>query len=381
MRLPELQRMLIDGARRQEHAASAASGARGRGRKVLVIALAAILIAGTAAGAVITLSRSKRLSGTLAEGPARMGPSHYRIGVFPYMSVGWSGWCSRAVFESRTYREATDYGCGPVESSGPAVAGGNTFGDQNGEYSYGVVSERVASVHWQGKIVVPIASSHLPAGTRSYFIAAPSRPTVRPRLPTLFDWGGRPIAQTGYSRQSAVEHLPVLAVNPRDPGTAPCGVRVVSAPDLIPVAETVTTPVPWPRRQRGAFLACANATYMLAGTRLALAVLLDASDAHRRAPPLPELTPDLAHPGLLTGRELGTIGFPSGAGVFDGGGGRAFSVRIGHHQDQLELDDNDVSARRAGRAWLVAEGGTAAQRAVLLAHVTLGPSLRLARPR
>jgi hypothetical protein len=374
MRLPDLQRILIDGARRQEHAAGVARGARARGRKVLAIALAAILIAGTAAGAVITLSRSKPLSGTLAEGPARLGPSHYRIGVFPYMSVGWSGWCARAVFESRTHREATDYGCSPVESSGPVVAGVDTFGDQNGEYSYGVVSDQVASVHWRGAIVVPIASSHLPPGTRAYFIAAPVRSSVRPPLPTLFDREGRLIEQTAYSHQSAVEHLPVLAVNPRDPGTAACGVRVVSDPKLTPVAETVTTPVPWPRRQRGAFLACANATYRLAGTRLALAVLLDASDARRLAPPLPELAPDPAHPELLTGSELGTIGFPSGAGVFDGAGRTAFTARIGRHQDQF--DDNDVSARRAGRAWLVAEGGTAAQRAALLAHVTLGPSRR-----
>ena len=94
MRLPELQRILIDGARRQEQAATPARKRRRGGRRALMVALAALLIGGAAAGAVITLNRSKPLSGTLAQGPGGLGVSHYRISVFPYMTVGWSGWCS-----------------------------------------------------------------------------------------------------------------------------------------------------------------------------------------------------------------------------------------------------------------------------------------------
>jgi hypothetical protein len=102
-------------------------------------------------------------------------------------------------------------------------------------------------------------------------------------------------------------------------------VRPSTVPHLVPLSQTVTTPVPWPRRQTGAFLACANATYKLDGTTLGVAVLVDASNAQRPAPPLPELQPDPVHPGLLTGHELGNIGFPQG-GIFNGAGGQAFNT-------------------------------------------------------
>jgi hypothetical protein len=363
MRLPELQRILIDGARRQEQAAAPVRKRRRGGRRALMVALAALLVGGAAAGAVITLSRSKPLSGTLPQGPAGRGVSHYRISVFPYMTVGWSGWCSSAVFDSRSSREATDYGCGAIESSGPAIAGGDTFGDQSGAYSYGVVSDSVASVHWGGQVVLPIRSARLPPGTRAYFIVAPAGPAGLgpPALPTLFDSSGRVIFNPLITRETAVEHLRQIVVDPRNPGSAPCAVRPSMVPHLVPLSQTVTTPVPWPRRQSGAFLACANATYKLDGTTLGVAVLVDASNARRPAPPLPELQPDPAHPGLLTGHELGNIGFPQG-GVFNGAGGQAFNT----HTRQQEFANHDISARRAGPAWIVAEGGTPSQRATLL---------------
>lgn len=371
MRLPELQRILVDGARRQEQAALAPKARLG-GRKALIAVLAVLLLGGSAAGAVITLTSSKPLSGTLAQGPSRSGPSHYRISVFPYMAVGWSGWCTSAVFKGHSGREATDYGCGPVESSGPTVAGGDSFGDQSGQYSYGIVSDRVASVRWAGTVVQPINDASLPAGTRAYFIVAPpNRGRPKPELTMLFDSSGRQIPGPEISRQNAVEHLPQIAVNPRDPGAAPCAVRDSSAPRAVPLTETVTTPVPWPRHQAGAFLACANATYNVDGTTLAVAVLVDATNALRTAAALPELQPDPAHPGLLTGHELGNIGFPSGLTVSNGGGGQAFNTPTRYQ----EFANHDVTARRAGPAWIIAEGGTPAQRAALLAIVSTSAQL------
>jgi hypothetical protein len=368
MRLPELQRILVDGARRQEQAAAPARKSRLGIRRALIATVAILLVGGTVAGAVITLSRSKPLSGTLAQGPSRRGASHYRVSVFPYMTVGWSGWCSSAVFDSRSGREATDYSCEAVESSGPAIAGGDSFGDQSGEYSYGVVSDSVAAVHWDRKAVMPIKSPRLPLGTRAYFIVGPAR-DLSPGLPRLFDAGGHEIADPPITRQSAVEHLPQMVVNPRQPGTTPCAVRPPALPRLVPLAQTVTAPLPWPRRQPGAFLACANATYKLDGTTLGVAVLVDAANAKRPAPSLPELQADPAHPGLLAGHELGNIGFPHGSGVFNGGGGRAFNTT----RAQQAFANHDISARRAGPAWVVAEGGTAAQRAMLLANLAVGP--------
>lgn len=366
MRLPELQRILIDGARRQERAAASSRKTHPGGRRALVAAVAALLIGGTAAGAVITLSRSKPLSGTLARGPSLRGASHYRVSVFPYMTVGWSGWCTSAVFDSRSSREATDYSCAAVESSGPAIAGGGSFGDSSGEYSYGVVSDSVASVHWDGRVVAPIKSPRLPPGTSAYFIVGPAR-NLSPRLPKLFDSSGREIPNPLITRETAVEHLPQIAVDPRNPDTAPCAVHPSVVPHLVPLAQTVTTPAPWPRRQPGAFLACANATYELEGTTLGIAVLVDATNAQLPAPPLPELQPEPAHPGLLTGHELGNIGFPHGLGVFNGGGGQPFNTPTRYQ----EFANHEVSARRAGPAWIIAEGGTPDQRATLLAAVSI----------
>jgi hypothetical protein len=225
----------------------------------------------------------------------------------------------------------------------------------------------VASVHWDGRVVLPIKSPHLPPGTRAYFIVDPAR-NLSPRLPKLFDASGREIPDPLISRETAVEHLPQIAVDPLNPSRTPCAVRASNVPRLVPLSQTVTTPVPWPRRQPGAFLACANAIYKLDGTTLGVAVLVDASNAQRLAPPLPELRSDPAHPGLLTGRELGNIGFPHGMGVFNGGGGQAFDTTT----RRQEFANHDVSARRAGPAWIIAEGGTSGQRATLLANLATG---------
>jgi hypothetical protein len=370
MRLPELQRILIEGARRQERSAGAPRKPRFGGRRTLMVALALVLIGGATAGAVITLSPSRPLSGTLPHGPSDAGPSHYRISVFPYMAVGWSGWCSSVVFNSDRNREATDYGCSPVESGGPLVAGGGNFGDPAGEYFYGIVSDAVASVHIpNGTSVVPLGNPRLPTGTRAYFaVTRQSQMRLFPGLAKLFDAAGQQISQPSISRDDAVEHLPQLAVNPYSPGGARCALRMAPAAHLSALSETVTTPVAWPRHQAGAFLACANATFNLDRTKLGVAVLVNASDPTRPAPSLPELEPDPADRGVLTGHELGNLGFPEGMGVANFGGGQAFNTPTRNQ----EFADHNVSARRAGVGWIVVEGGTSAQRALLLARVSTG---------
>jgi hypothetical protein len=371
MRLPELQRILIEGARRQEQAQDRPGGSRVswlRGRRALSVALALALVGGATAGAVISTSRSRPLSGTLQHGPSNARPSHYRISVFPYMAVGWSGWCSSVVFNSDRSREATDYGCEAVESSGPLIAGGDEFGDPAGEYSYGIVSAAVAYLRLSsGETLTPVSSSRLPAGARAYFTAttqSQARPLFRPVR--LFDAAGTQITQPEPSREDAVEHLPQLAVNPHRPGRARCALQIAPAARLAATGETVTPPIAWPRHQPGAFLACANATFELNATRLGVAVLVNASHPAQRAPALPELEPDPAHPGVLSGHELGNIGFHQGSSVADFGGGQAFNTPTRHQQ----FADHDVSARRAGEGWIVVEGGTSAERALLLAELS-----------
>jgi len=333
-----------------------------------MVALALVLVGGATAGAVISSSRSRPLSGTLLHGPSGAGPSRYRISVFPYMAVGWSGWCSSVVFNSDRSRAATDYGCNPVESSGPLVAGGGEFGDPAGEYSYGIVSDAVAYLRLtSGATLTPVSSPRLPPGTRAYFTVArksQGRPLFRPVR--LFNAAGAQLTQPVSTREDAVEHVPQLAINPHRPGSARCALHIAPAAHLVASGETVTPPVAWPRHQAGAFLACANATFELNATRLGVAVLVNAGDAAQPAPALPELRPDPAHPGVLSGHELGNIGFHQGLSVADFGGGQAFNTPTRHQQ----FGDHDVSARRVGEGWIVVEGGTSAQRALVLAHLS-----------
>lgn len=237
-----------------------------------------------------------------------------------------------------------------------------------GEYSYGIVSDAVAYLRLSsGATLTPVSSPRLPPGTRAYFTVArqsEGRPQLRPVR--LFNVSGTQQAQLVSTRESAAEHLPQLAVDPYRPGSARCALRIAPAAHLVASGETVARPVAWPRHQTGAFLACANARFELNGTELGAAVLINASDPARPAPALPELQPDPTRPGVLVGHELGNIGFHQGLSVADFGGGQAFNTPTRRQQ----FADHDVSARRVGEGWIVVEGGTSAQRALLLAHLS-----------
>jgi hypothetical protein len=132
----------------------------------------------------------------------------------------------------------------------------------------------------------------------------------------------------------------------------------------------------------GSFESCSNATFRIAGSILAMAVLINATDPSTVAAPLTELQPDPGHVGLLTGAGLGSIGFPEGfaSGVqgfrsddqpyaFNGS-----QPQAGAPAGVLSLADHDITARRIGLAWLLAEGGTPEQRAALLAAATVAPA-------
>jgi hypothetical protein len=372
MRIPELQRILVEGARHQE------LGARRSlrfGRRPVAVLLGVLLIGGSAAAAVVSLTTSRPLTGTvpISVGPRTTGHTQYRISVFPYLTVGWSGWCSSVNFSVHSRPTATAYGCGPVESAGQLVLDSALFGGPGGFYEYEIVSDRVAAVRYSdGLTITPISDPRLPRGTRAVVRVGPPPKAVKPGGPILFpqeallDAQGRVLPVPVIGRANAVEHLPLRTVNPRDPTGGGCGVRARLVPALVALTQTVVAPVPWPRREPGAFLACANATYRLGTTNLAVAVLVDATAPQRPAPPLPGLVPDAKHPGILTGIELGSIGFPHGLGVFNGGHGQPFDTPTRHPA----LANHNVSARRAGRGWLIAEGGTPAQRATLLAALT-----------
>jgi hypothetical protein len=369
MRIPELQRILVEGARLQERPARRWVRL---GRRPLVALFGVLALGGSAAAAVVSLSSSRPLSGTVPGGVGVLhsdGPMQYRISVFPYLTVGWSGWCSSADFSVHARPTATVYGCGPIESSGQLVLDGAVFGGRSGSYEYEILSDRVAAVRYSdGARITPVSDPRLPRGTRALVRVGPApklgkhgTPVPFPRE-TWLDAHGRVLPMPVIGRANAVEHLPLRTLDPQHPSGGGCAVLARALPGLVALSQTVVRAVPWPRREPGAFLACANATYRLGTSTLAVAVLVDATNPARRAAALPGLIADPANPGVLIGAALGSIGFPQGLGVFALGRQQPFDTPSTHQA----LADHDVSARRAAPGWLIAEGGTAAQRATLL---------------
>ena len=373
MRIPELQRILVEGARRQERPARRWVRL---GRRPLAALFGVLAVAGSAAAAVVSLTASRPLSGTVQNGVGVLhsaGPTQYRISVFPYLAVGWSGWCSSADFSVNGRPTATEYSCGPVESSSQLVLDSALFGGRSGFYEYEIVSDRVAAVHYSdGPTITPISDPRLPRGTRAVVRVGPMPKVSKPGMPVplprekWLDARGRVLPIAVIGRANAVEHLPLRALNPQHPAGGGCTVLARPLRGLVALSQTVARAVPWPRREPGAFLACANATYRLGTSTLAVAVLVDATNPRRTAAPLPGVVADPATPGVLIGAELGSIGFPQGLAVFATGRQQPFNTPSAHQA----LADHDVSARRAAPGWLIAEGGTAAQRATLLAALT-----------
>jgi hypothetical protein len=342
--------------------------------------IAVLLLAGSATAAVLVQSRSHPLTGTIrgVQGILGVPKASYQVRAFPYLAVGWSGWCASVAFQATPHRSFGEYGCGAVEDSREPLIAGGAAGGPGGLYDSGFVSTRVAAIRlFNGTTIVPIANAHLPSWMRAYIAFVRGPLPIRPRPDTLLDRGGHTVPQPIITRADAVKHLPTHAINPNDAAAVPCAIRERSSTGITALAQAVSTVAPWPRRQPGAFLACANATFRVGTATLAVAVLVDANHPDQPAPPLRELVPLTGQPDLLGARGLGTIGFPEGTSVADFGGDTApFAIPAGQQQFGApagiqQVTNHDLTARRDGRAWLIAQGGTGAQRARLLAALTV----------
>jgi hypothetical protein len=327
-----------------------------------------LAIGGSSAAAVLSLRDSRPLSGTL---PAPLldlhasGETRYRLSVFPFLSVGWTGWCSAATFTVHARIQATSYGCGPVERANQIQFYDDEFGDQSVDYMDEIVSDRVTEVRYgDGVEIEPISDPRLPRGMSAAVRVLSSREAAKASGGRLFigsellDADGHQLFEPPTSSDEAVEHLPLTTLASSNP-------------------ETVARPVPWPRRAPGGFLACANAVYRLDGTNLAAAALANALDPNKPAERLPGLTSDPSYPGILQGQELGSIGYPEGSGVGSFDPSTRPFYDPGHHQWDLTEEhnarDHDISATRAGKGWLIVEGGTLEQRSQLLAVLHTNP--------
>jgi hypothetical protein len=355
------------------------------GARRLLVALAMLVVGGSAAAAVLSPGKSRPLSGTL---PAQFvglhapGGTQYSVRLFPFLSVGWTGWCWSLTFAVHGRTVQTSYGCRPVERADAIVVQRFSEGGRAGDYLAAIVTGRVVKVRYaDGVTVRPIGDPRLPSWARAAVRVFSTREVARFEVhhrgrhasAELFteEWfaadGRRLVEPLTFSNESA-EHLALTTLNPQQPADLPCAIHASSLAGLVPVSQTVTTPAAWPRRTPGGFLACANAVYRLDGTNLAAAALVNATNPAQPAEQLPGLTDDPSHPDILRGGEVGTIGYPQGV---SGGGVRttAFETFGSHKWDLTEehnLRDHDISAKRAGRGWLIVEGGTPSQRAALL---------------
>jgi hypothetical protein len=383
----EVERGLRAAVRREAHLPWHVRVARRRfriDRRPLLVVLAVLVLGGSATAAVLSLSKSRPLSGSL---PAEFltipttthttGKARYRVSLFPYLSVGWTGWCSSVNFAIHSHLEATFYGCGPVEVSNPVVLANDEFGGQGGHYQYAIFSDRIAEVRYaDGVGIKPIADPRLPGWVRAAVRVYTPREAAKASDGRLFirsellEANGHQVSEQPIMSTEAVEHLPLTTLDPNHPADLPCTVHARSTPGLVALSQTVTAPIPWPRRAPGGFLACANAIYKLNATNLGVAVLVNALNPRQSAGPLPGLSRDPSHRGILLGDELGTIGYPEGMSVGSfGPRNRAFDSFGPHQWDLLEehnARNHNISARRAGRGWLIVEGGTPSQRATLL---------------
>lgn len=357
-------------------------------RRMLALA-AALLVGGSAGAAVLSSRESSPLSGTL---PAPIldlhtsGDVQYSVRLFPFLSVGWTGWCSSVTFSSQGRTVETSYGCAPVERSDAVVLEADEEGGQGGDYLTAILTDRVAKVRYADGITVrPIADPRLPSWARAAIrvITATEAASFEAhrrgrRVASELlgeEWltaDGRRLIERPTFRSEAIEHLPLTTLDPRHPADLPCTIHAGPLKGLVPISQTVTAPVPWPRQSSGGLLACANAVYRLDGTNLAAAVLVNAADPGHPAEALPGVRPDPADVGILLGGAVGTIGYPEGSAA--GGAITKAFESFGTHQWDLTEEHNarthDVSAKRAGHGWLVVEGGTSSQRAELLRSLT-----------
>lgn len=275
----------------------------------------------------------------------------FNVHLTPALDGGQYGWC---VLVTEGASAGGNGGCSmtPVSTS-PIAYVMSTF-NRNAIYEpiFAITTPRVATVIAGKQRLRTLALPGLPYGLRAVRILIPLKLVHRlvnghrrllrvlapePQLVAL-DARGRVIPQHTLGRTSLPRSQ---AGGPRGPTAGgPCRLQASGLPGLSAQWSHVASSIrPYPATIIGrAFFSCVDVEYYLRGWPLDAAILLDA--ARPRTPPA--LIPDLRPvPGMR--------GFFNGPGAFKG----------------------QVSATRAGNAWLVVAGGKdTAQRIAVLRHLT-----------
>ena len=390
-----------------------------RPSRPVAILLVALVITGSAAAAVLSLTGSAsqpvmgRVPGAITS--ASLAGYGYTISVSPSLAAGTAGWQPWIVY-SRTgssgygqmgggvwYPAATD----PVFGGGSAPGGCIPCFARGNPVEYVLTSPQVWAVRVGSRTIRTVGSRALPTGDRAavFFIPAKGPVFVIPAN------GPVPVGE----HPPGMKNVPTIAVLPLARSGQVIGTRLTTPPDepptltwMAPDAVTRWWPLPGftvPYHHPGyhgrthpspgvcelaqhglpalhaqfghtiatispvhdalgeVFLSCIDTEYYLHGWPLQAAVLLDGHRPGQILGPIPGARPVPGQPGIVN---LATGQFPSSL----------FSRNFG------------VTAKRVGKAWLVIQGGSGlAQRVQVLNslriskldlhHLTSGPAPRL----
>jgi hypothetical protein len=366
-------------------------------RPVAVI-LAALVITGSAAAAVVSLTGSAsqplvgRVRGAIAS--ASVAGYNYRIAVTPVLDAGLTGWqpwivYSRPGTSGYGWREALELATTTIFAvgGGSVRRGGEAPARVRGTVTYVLTGPGVWALRIGSLTIRTISSRSLPIGDRAAVFFVPAK---RPR-PVLFipglarpprrrpppgirivpmvplDRSGRVIA-THFWRRPPPE-APILSWIAADaltrrwplptqlgppyrgpgfhvrthPGPGVCELSQHGLPALhAQFGHTVLWFAPDSHALGEAFWSCLDAEYYLHGWPLTVAVLLDGRRPGQVLEPIPGARPVPGKPDMVN---VATGRFPSSL----------FSNNFG------------VTAKRVGYAWLVAQGGSGlAQRVQVL---------------
>jgi hypothetical protein len=350
--------------------------------------LAALVITGSAAAAVLSLtgSASAPLAGRVpgAVTPASLAGYRYRIAVTPIPFAGTGGWQPWIVYNSPGTSGYGERGA-PLPTTPIFGVGGPTRVARGETVAYVLTSPRVWAVRIGSRTIRTMSSPALPTGDRAavFFIPAngpgfllPGLPAAPPgkrrppmkSVPTLvpLDRFGRVIATrlaaapppgppivTWMAPDAVTRWWPLpFGVVPyhhpgyrgrTHPGPGVCELAQHGLPALhAQWGHTVAWLSPVHDALGEVFLSCVDAAYYLHGWPLGVAVLLDGHRPGRVLGPIPGARPVPGQPDIV-------------------------SLATGHFPSSLFSRNFGVTAKRVGNAWLVVQGGSGlAQRAQVL---------------
>jgi hypothetical protein len=328
-------------------------------RSPLALLLVVLAGASTAAAIVALNWNSAPLTGTV---PGSGGRLRFDIPLTPDLEPGNVGWCSFPIFAITGTIEGSGGGtCSPAVARGAPVILGGAEPISNEQVPFGragretgperlkllwmLVSSQVAAVRIDAhETVASRPDPRLPRSWRAV-VAFTSVPLDQIR-PVPLDRYGHAIAAPGASSGRLIPRgsggvSPVRSYVPGSASPAPCSIGRVRAAVVTAQSEIVATGTPalGSRVAPGTLFSCARSWFSIEGQSQApsAAVLLNAQDPRRPAPPLPGLTP------------TGQVG--------------VFSDRSA-----------ELLAKRIGPAWLVVQSHSAAQATMLLGAIRVGGS-------